>query len=219
VSTSGQRTQSSFLSLTALSLRAGYKYLFGQPWDTTPDCLNTWDILWAREHPFHSSLCLIVRPSEIEWDSSALLWELHLVTLDPLSWLWIACCSWVFPDALNGLEQRWYWARDWRLFGASPMDLWGVLEPSLQEITIGYSSGLLMAWRILILCWSAVSAEGLALKCQLARDPSSGCIATMRTSLPGSKWTSIKNLVSFLAEDSLVTVIDSLLYIYSSTSV
>jgi len=30
-------------------------------------------------------------------------------------------------------------------------------------------------------------AEGLPLDCQLGRDPSSGCIATMRTSLPGSK--------------------------------
>jgi len=37
--------------------------------------------------------------------------------------------------------------------------------------------------------WSgcAVFAEGLALNCQLARDPSNGCIATMRTSLSGSK--------------------------------
>jgi len=37
--------------------------------------------------------------------------------------------------------------------------------------------------------WSryAAPAEDLALDCQLARDPSSGCIATMRTSLPGSK--------------------------------
>jgi len=33
----------------------------------------------------------------------------------------------------------------------------------------------------------AAPAEGLALNCQLAHDPSSGCIATMRTSLPGSK--------------------------------
>ena len=33
----------------------------------------------------------------------------------------------------------------------------------------------------------AASAEGLALDCQLAHDPSSGRIATMRTSLPGSK--------------------------------
>ena len=45
--------------------------------------LNTRGILWAREHPLHSSSCLIAHPSEIEWDSSALLWELHLVALDP----------------------------------------------------------------------------------------------------------------------------------------
>jgi hypothetical protein len=83
----------------------GYKYLFGRPWDVSPDSLNTWDILWAREHHFHSSSCLIVHSSEIEWDSSQLFWELHLVALDPLSWLRIACYSWVFLDALDGLEQ------------------------------------------------------------------------------------------------------------------
>jgi len=33
----------------------------------------------------------------------------------------------------------------------------------------------------------AAPAEGLALDCQLARDPSSGCITTMRTTLSGSK--------------------------------
>jgi len=33
----------------------------------------------------------------------------------------------------------------------------------------------------------AAPAEGLALDCQLARDPSSGCIATTRSSLRGSK--------------------------------
>jgi len=36
-------------------------------------------------------------------------------------------------------------------------------------------------------CGCVAPAEGLALDCQLARDPSSGCITTMRTSLPGSK--------------------------------
>jgi hypothetical protein len=33
----------------------------------------------------------------------------------------------------------------------------------------------------------AAPAEGLTLDSQLARDPSSGCIATTRSSLPGSK--------------------------------
>ena len=62
----------------------------------------------------------------------------------------------------------------------------------------------------------AAPAEGLALDCQLARDPSSGCIATTRSSLSGSKLNLVKNLVSSLAEDSLVIVSDwleiSLLY-------
>jgi len=46
--------------------------------------------------------------------------------------------------------------------------------------------------------------EDLSLDCQLAHDPSSGCIATMKTSFPRSKWTSIKNHVSSLAEDSIL---------------
>jgi hypothetical protein len=49
----------------------------------------------------------------------------------------------------------------------------------------------------------AAPAEGLTLDSQLAHDPSSECIATTRSSLPGSKFTSIKNLVSSLAKDSL----------------
>jgi len=50
----------------------------------------------------------------------------------------------------------------------------------------------------------AAPAEGLALDCQLARDPSSRCIVTTRTSLPGSKRTSVKNIVPSLAEDYLL---------------
>jgi len=48
------------------------------------------------------------------------------------------------------------------------------------------------------------SWSGFALDCQLVRDPSSGCIATTRTSLPRSKLTSVKNLVSSIAEDYLL---------------
>jgi hypothetical protein len=137
----------------ALSLRAGYKYVFSQFGEFSLGHFDSLTSSWTKHILSHSSHCLIVHPSEIEWDSSALLWELDLVALNPLSWLRIACYSWMFPNALDGLEQRWYWAHDWRLFRASPVDLWGVLEPSPWEIAIGYSSGLLMAWRILILCW------------------------------------------------------------------
>jgi hypothetical protein len=49
--------------------------------------LNTWGILWARKHSLHSSPCLVAYSSEIEWDSSALLSDLHLVALD----LWVGC--------------------------------------------------------------------------------------------------------------------------------
>jgi hypothetical protein len=64
-----------------------YIYLFGWFWDFSLDSLNTWDILWARELPHHSSPCLVAYSSEIEWDSSALLNDLHLVALD----LWVGC--------------------------------------------------------------------------------------------------------------------------------
>ena len=47
---------------------------------------------------------------------------------------------------------------------------------------------LFVAWRIPhLVSGCGAPAEGLALDCQLARDPSSGCIATIRTSLSGSK--------------------------------
>jgi hypothetical protein len=62
-------------------------YTFGRFWDFSLDSLNTWDILWARELPLHSSPYLVVYSSEIEWDSSALLSDLHLVALD----LWVGC--------------------------------------------------------------------------------------------------------------------------------
>jgi hypothetical protein len=137
-----------------------------------------------------------VHPNEIEWDSSTLLWELHLVALDPLSWLWIACYYWVFPDILDGLEQRWCWARDRRLFRASPSDCERFLSLPRGSSWIGYSSGARSLEGPHLVSGCAAPAEGLTLNSQLARDPLSGCITTMKTSLLGSKWTSVKNLMS-----------------------
>jgi len=66
----------------------------------------------------------------------------------------------------------------------------------------------------------AAPTEGLALDCQLACDPSGGCIVTTRSSLPGSKSTSVKNIVSSLAEVSLVIVyVIDWIYLFSTTSV
>jgi hypothetical protein len=160
------------------------------------DSLNTWDILWARELPLHSSPCLVAYSSEIEWDSSALLSDLHQVALDPLSWLWISYYSWVFPDTLDGLEQRWCWAHDWRLFRASPSDYEGFLSLPRGSSWIGYSSGGRGLEDPHLVSGCAAPAESSTLDSWLDRDPSSGCIATTRSSLPGSKWTSVKNLVS-----------------------
>jgi hypothetical protein len=183
-------------------------------WQLSLDSLNTWDILWARELSLHSSPCLVAYSSEIEWDSSALLSDLHLVALDPLSWLWISCYSWVFPDILDGLEQRWCWARDWRLFRASPSVYEGFLSLPRESSLTGYSSGARGLEDPHLVSGYAAPAEGLTLDSQLARDPSSGCIATTRSSLPESKWTSVKNLVSSLAEDSLYDCVWLILWIH-----
>jgi hypothetical protein len=169
-----------------------YKYSFGWPWESLSYSLNTWDILWVREHPFHLSSCLVAYSSEIKWDSSALLSDLHLVALDPSSWLRISCYSWVFPNILDGLEQRWCWALDRRLFRASPSDCEGFLSLPRGSSRIGYSSGVHGLEDPHLVSGCAAPAEGLTLYSQLARDPSSGCITTTRTSLPRSKWTSVK---------------------------
>jgi hypothetical protein len=68
---------------------------------------------------------------------------------------------------------------------------------------IGYSSGARGLKDPHLVSGCAAPAEGLTLDSQLARDPSSGCIATTRSNLSGSKQTSVKNLVSSLAKDSL----------------
>jgi hypothetical protein len=115
-----------------------------------------------------------------------------------LSWLRISCYSWVFPDILDGLEQRWCWARDWRLFRASPSDCEGFLSLPRGSSRIGYSSEARDLEDPHLVSGCAAPAESLTLDSQLARDPSSGCIAIMRTSLLRSKWTSVKILVSSL---------------------
>jgi len=71
----------------ALSLWGAYKYEVADFGRLSLAYLITWGTHWAREHSLHSSLCLIANLSEIEWDSSALHWELHLVALD----LWVCC--------------------------------------------------------------------------------------------------------------------------------
>jgi hypothetical protein len=52
---------------------------------------------------------------------------------------------------------------------------------------IGYFSGAHGLENPHLVSGCAAPAEGLTLDSQLAHDPSSGCIAIMRSSLPGSK--------------------------------
>jgi hypothetical protein len=102
----------------------------------------------------------------------------------------------VFPNTLDGLEQRWCWAHDWRLFRASPSDCEGFLSLSHESSRIGYSSGARGLEDPYLVSGCVAPAEGLTLDSWLAHDPSSGCITTTRSSLPESKWTSVKILVS-----------------------
>jgi hypothetical protein len=132
-------------------------------------------------------LCILVRLSEIQVHCFESTWSIELLR--------IACNSWVFPDILDGLELRWCWAHDWRLFRASPSDCEGFLSLLRRSSRIGYSSGARGLEDLHLVSGCAAPAEGLTLVSQLARNPSSGCIATTRTSLTGSKWTSVKILV------------------------
>jgi hypothetical protein len=158
--------------------------MFGRLWDLSLDWFHTWNILWARELPLHLSAYLVAYYSEIEWDSSALFSNLYLVALD----LWVGYRFLItlgcFSDILDGLEQRWCRARDWRLFRASPSDCEGFLSLPRGSSRIGYSSGARGLEDPHLMSGCTTPTESLTIDSQLVRDPSSGCIATTRTSLP-----------------------------------
>jgi hypothetical protein len=63
----------------------------------------------------------------------------------------------------------------------------GFLSLSRGSSRIGYSSGAHGSEDLHFVSGCAALTEGLTLDSQLTCDPSSGCIATTRTSLPGSK--------------------------------
>ena len=69
-----------------------------------------------------------------------------------------------------------------------------------------YSSGLLVACVILICVGCAAPYWGFGVWCQLAREPPSEWIATTRTSLPPSKWTSVKKYCVIIVRGFLVWV-------------
>jgi hypothetical protein len=80
--------------------------------------------------------------------------------------------------------------------------LWRVLSLPHGSSWIDYSSEARGLEDPHLVSGCAAPAEGLTLDSQLARDPLSECIATTRTSLVATKWTSIKIIVSTLCISS-----------------
>jgi hypothetical protein len=73
------------------------------------------------------------------------------------------------------------------LFESSPSDCEGFLILPRGSSRFGYSSGARGLEDPHLMSGCAAPAEGSTLDSRLARDLSSGCIATTRSSLPGSK--------------------------------
>jgi hypothetical protein len=73
------------------------------------------------------------------------------------------------------------------LFEPSPSDCEGFLSLPRGSSRSGYSSGARGLEDPHLVSGCAAPSEGLTLDSQLARNPSSGCIATTRSTLPGSK--------------------------------
>ena len=95
---------------------------------------------------------------------------------------------------LDGLEQQWRFGLCWWLFVADSGDIVrGSFTYSPWVIVKGYSSGLFVAYGSPSCVGCAAPDCGLGVWCLLVREPPSGWIPTMGTSLPASKWTSVKN--------------------------
>jgi hypothetical protein len=127
---------------------------------------------------------------------SALLEWLHLEALDDcvslrVSLVTLCCCR-----HLDGLVQR----------GSSSGGWWLSLAPIMVIVKGCWPfhgeelKGTLVDCPWLVWSSSCVGCAapywGFGVWCQLVREPPSEWIATTRTSLPASKWTSVKNLVS-----------------------
>jgi hypothetical protein len=176
--------------------------------------------LWAYPKPSHSSLSLIHRLCEIGRESKCIAWVIASRSTWCLCFaVYFACYSWWLPPprwlgAARIIERR-------KMLSSAPIV---VIVRGSWSFPSGEPKVTLVdcSW----LVWSSSCVDcvspywGFRMWCQLAREPPSEWITTMRTSLLASKWTSIKNLVSSLSEDFIgfhcdwlaLLVIGSVLY-------
>ena len=111
---------------------------------------------------------------------------------------------------LDGLEQRWSLSGGWWL----SLALIVVIVRGSWPFASGEPKGTLMDCSWLVWSSSCIGCVapywGFGMWSQLAREPPSEWIATTRTSLPASKWTSVKIIV-FIIDSEVIG-----LYCYSS---
>ena len=120
--------------------------------------------------------------------------------------LWFLLLLLEFCWLLDGLEHWGSLSREWCLFSRSDQWIvWG-FEPTSWEITKGITSRLLIACGSPSCIGCTALGYGFIMWYQLAREHPSACIAITRTSMPASKWTSVKKLLCerLIAEASLL---------------
>jgi hypothetical protein len=88
---------------------------------------------------------------------------------------------------VDGLEQRRWLSSQLEIVGALIKCCKGFLILPHESSQIGYSSGARGLKNLHLVCGCAAHAEGSTLDSRLAHESTSGCIATMESSLPGSK--------------------------------
>ena len=133
---------------------------------------------------------------------SALLECLHLEALGVRVSLWISLVTLGGCRHLDSLEQRGSLSGGWWL---SPAPI--VVIGGSWPFPGGAPKGTLVDCSWLVWSSSCVGCAapywGFGEWCQLAREPPSEWIATTRTSLPASKWTSVKIIV-FIIDSEVI---------------
>ena len=126
-------------------------------------------------------------------NQSALLECLHLEALGVCVSLWDSLITLGGLRHLDGLEQRGSSSRGWWLSPAPTI----VIVRGSWPFLGGEPKGTLVDCSWLVWSSSCVGCTapncGLGMWCLLAREPQSEWITTTGTSLPASKWTSVKN--------------------------